>query len=282
MDAAAFLKEDLGHGDITSDALIGDVDAEAMIFAKEDCVLAGLEEAAAIFCHLGVETETDFRDGQRIGKLTKVMLLRGKAKAMLAGERVALNFLMRMSGIATQTWELTNMCRKRNPNVSVAATRKTTPGFRFFEKKAVMLGGGDPHRFRLDDAFLIKDNHLKVVGSVKEAIKRAKAGHFNKKVEVEVETEEEAIEAAQAGADIIMLDNMPPDIGRVVAGKIREISHCTIEVSGGINPQNIVEYADYADIISLGWITHSVRAIDFSLEIKELSKRGLLERATRT
>lgn len=282
MDVTAFLKEDIGHGDITSDALIGDVDAEAMIFAKEDCILAGLEEAAAIFGHLGVGTETDFRDGQRIGKLTKVMLLRGKAKPMLAGERVALNFLMRMSGIATQTWELTNKCRERNPNVSVAATRKTTPGFRFFEKKAVRLGGGDPHRFRLDDAFLIKDNHLKVVGSVKEAIKRAKAGHFNKKVEVEVETEEEAVEAAQAGADIIMLDNMPPDIGRVVAGKIREISRSTIEVSGGINPQNIVEYADYADVISLGWITHSVRAIDFSLEIKELSRRGLLERATRT
>lgn len=282
MDVTAFLKEDLGHGDITSDALIGDVDAEAMIFAKEDCVLAGLEEAAAIFSHLGVETETDFRDGQRIGKLTKVMLLRGKAKAMLAGERVALNFLMRMSGIATQTRELTDKCRESNPNVSVAATRKTTPGFRFFEKKAVRLGGGDPHRFRLDDAFLIKDNHLKVVGSVKEAIKRAKTGHFNKKVEVEVETEEEAVEAAHAGADIIMLDNMPPDVGRVVAGKIREISCCTIEVSGGINPQNIVEYADYADVISLGWITHSVRAIDFSLEIKELSRRGLLERATRT
>ena len=282
MDAAAFLKEDLGHGDITSDALIGDVDAEAMIFAKEDCILAGLEEAKAIFDHLGVETETDLRDGQRIGKFTKVTLLKGKAKAILAGERVALNFLMRMSGIATETWELTNKCREKNPNVSVAATRKTTPGFRFFEKKAVMLGGGDPHRFRLDDAFLIKDNHLKVVGSVKEAVKRAKAGHFNKKVEVEVETEEEALEAAQAGADIIMLDNMPPDAGRSVAGKIREISSCTIEVSGGINPRNIVEYADYADVISLGWITHSVRAIDFSLEIKELSKKGLLERATRT
>jgi nicotinate-nucleotide pyrophosphorylase (carboxylating) len=282
MDATAFLKEDLGHGDITSEALIGDVDAEAIIFAKEDCILAGLEEAEAIFDHLGVETETNCRDGQRIGKLAKVMRLNGKAKAILAGERVALNFLMRMSGIATQTWELTNKCRERNPNVRVAATRKTTPGFRFFEKKAVRLGGGDPHRFRLDDAFLIKDNHLKVVGSVKDAVKRAKAGHFNKKVEIEVETEEEAMEAARAGADIIMLDNMPPDVGRVVAGKIREMSSCTIEVSGGINPQNIVEYADYADIISLGWITHSVRAIDFSLDISDLSKKGLLERATRT
>ncbi|MCK4366780.1 MAG: carboxylating nicotinate-nucleotide diphosphorylase [Thermoplasmata archaeon] len=282
MDATAFLKEDLGHGDITSDALMGDVEALAKIIAKEDCILAGLEEATAIFQHLGVRTESEHRDGQRVEKGATVMRLNGRARPILAGERVALNFLMRMSGIATVTWKLVDKCREKNPNVSVAATRKTTPGFRFFEKKAVMLGGGDPHRFRLDDAFLIKDNHLKVVGSVKEAVKRAKAGHFNKKVEVEVETEEEALEAARAEADIIMLDNMPPDVGRVVAGKIREISSCTIEVSGGINPQNIVEYADYADVISLGWITHSVRAVDFSLEIEEISKKGLLERATRT
>lgn len=282
MDVIAFLGEDLGHGDITSEALIGEVDAEAKVTAKEDCVLAGLEEARAIFEHLGVRTESSCRDGQSIEKGTAVLLLKGGARPILAGERVALNFLMRMSGIATQTGELVTMCRERNPDVSVAATRKTTPGFRFFEKKAVRIGGGDPHRFRLDDAFLIKDNHLKVIGSVKEAVKRAKAGHFNKKVEIEVETEEEALEAARAGADIIMLDNMPPDEGRSVAQKIRAISSCTIEVSGGINPRNIVDYADFADVISLGWITHSVRAVDFSLEIEGLSKKGLLERALGT
>ncbi|MFQ6128419.1 MAG: carboxylating nicotinate-nucleotide diphosphorylase [Thermoplasmata archaeon] len=282
MELGAFLKEDLGHGDITSEALVGDVEAKARIIAKEDCVLAGLEESRSIFQHLGIQTDSTCRDGQIIEKGTAVLLLRGAAKPILAGERVALNFLMRMSGIATQTRELTDKCRERNPKVSVAATRKTTPGFRYFEKKAVRIGGGDPHRFRLDDAFLIKDNHLKVVGSVKEAIKRAKSGHFNKKVEIEVETEEEALEAARERADIIMLDNMPPDLGRKVAQKIREISSCTIEVSGGINPENIVDYADFADVISLGWITHSVRAIDFSLEIEEFSKKGLLERALQT
>ncbi|MFQ6107579.1 MAG: carboxylating nicotinate-nucleotide diphosphorylase [Thermoplasmata archaeon] len=282
MDAADFLKEDIGHGDITSEALIGDVDARARITAKEDCVLAGLEEAKTIFDHLGVQTESSCRDGQRIESGIAVLRLEGGAKRILAGERVALNFLMRMSGIATLTHELVRRCHERNPNVSVAATRKTTPGFRYFEKKAVRLGGGDPHRFRLDDAFLIKDNHLKIVGSVKEAIKRAKAGHFNKKVEIEVEAEEEALEAAGAGADIIMLDNMPPDVGRAVAERVRQISPCTIEVSGRINPQNIVEYADFADVISLGWITHSVRAIDFSLEIEEFSRKGLLERALQT
>ena len=282
MDPAAFLKEDLGHGDITSDALIGDVKASARIFSKEECILAGLDEATVIFDHLDVETSTEVKDGQRIEKYTTVLQLRGGAKPILAGERVALNFLMKMSGIATQTNRLLELCRQKNPKVSVAATRKTTPGFRFFEKKAVKLGGGDPHRYRLDDAFLIKDNHLKIVGSVTEALKRAKAGHFNKKVEIEVETEEEALEAAQAGADIIMLDNMPPDVGRAMAGKVRAIAPVIIEVSGGINPQNIADYADYADVISLGWITHSVRSVDFSLEFKELRKRGLLERASQT
>jgi nicotinate-nucleotide pyrophosphorylase (carboxylating) len=282
MDIAAFLKEDLGHGDITSEALIGDVEAKARIVAKEPCVLAGLEEATATFQHLGVQTESSYKDGQRIDKGAIVLKLSGMAKPILAGERLALNFLMRMSGIATQTSDLVSVCRERNPSVNVAATRKTTPGFRYFEKKAVRLGGGDPHRFRLDDAFLIKDNHLKVVGSAKEAIRRAKATHFNKKVEIEVETEEDALEAAQAGADIIMLDNMPPDVGRGVAKRIREISSCMIEVSGRITPQNIADYADYADVISLGWITHSVRSIDFSLEIKDLERRGLLERASQT
>lgn len=282
MDPAAFLKEDLGHGDITSDALIGDVEASARIFSKEECILAGLDEATVIFDHLDVETSTEVKDGQRIEKYSTVLQLRGGAKPILAGERVALNFLMKMSGIATQTNRLLELCRQKNPKVSVAATRKTTPGFRFFEKKAVKLGGGDPHRYRLDDAFLIKDNHLKIVGSVTEALKRAKAGHFNKKVEIEVETEEEALEAAQAGADIIMLDNMSPDVGRAVAGKVRAIAPVIIEVSGGINPQNIADYADYADVISLGWITHSVRSVDFSLEFKELRKRGLLERASQT
>lgn len=282
MDVGAFLKEDLGHGDITSEAVVGDIEAEARIVAKEDCVLAGLEEAKSIFHYLKVQTDSECRDGQNISKDTIVLRLKGKAKPILAGERVALNFLMRMSGIATQTRMLIDKCRELNPNVSVAATRKTTPGFRFFEKRAVKIGGGDPHRFRLDDAYLIKDNHLQVVGSVREAIKRAKAGHFSKKVEIEVETEEDAIEAARSGADIIMLDNMPPAKGRVVAQKIRAISNCTIEVSGGINPQNIVEYADYADVISLGWITHSVKAVDFSLEFGELTKKGLLEQAKRT
>jgi nicotinate-nucleotide pyrophosphorylase (carboxylating) len=282
MDAGGFLKEDLGHGDITSEAVVGDIEAEARIIAKEDCVLAGLEEAKSIFQYLNVQTDSKCRDGQNIEKNTAVLHLKGKAKPILAGERVALNFLMRMSGIATQTRILIDKCRERNPNVSVAATRKTTPGFRFFEKKAVRIGGGDPHRFRLDDAYLIKDNHLQVVGSVREAIKRAKAAHFSKKVEIEVETEEDAIEAAHSGADIIMLDNMPPGKGRVVSQKIRAISKCTIEVSGGINPQNIVEYADYADVISLGWITHSIRAVDFSLEFGELTKKGLLERASQT
>jgi nicotinate-nucleotide pyrophosphorylase (carboxylating) len=178
---------------------------------------------------------------------------------------------MRMSGIATQTKALVERCRKMNPHVRIAATRKTTPGFRYFEKKAVMLGGGDPHRYRLDDAFIIKDNHLRIVGSVKEAVRRAKKGGFTKKIEIEVENLRDALEAVNAGADIIMLDNMTPKEAEETAKKIKEIKKSVIvEISGGITPDNIIDYAKFADVISLGWLTHSTKAVDFSLEIIEV------------
>jgi nicotinate-nucleotide pyrophosphorylase (carboxylating) len=262
-----FLREDLGKGDITSKALLGREKAEAVIVAKEDCVLAGLEEAQGIFILLGLKTSTVFVDGQRVKKDDRVLRIEGLAKSILAGERVALNFIMRMSGIATKTMDLVQRCKEINPDVVVAATRKTTPGFRYYEKKAVTLGGGHPHRYGLDSEFLIKDNHLELVGSVGESVKRAKAKAKGKKIEVEVTDEKEAIEAANAGADIIMLDNMDPGIGAGIAKKIREISNASIEASGGITPDNIEGYATYADTISLGWLTHSYKSMDFSLEV---------------
>lgn len=269
MDVSKYLAEDVGKGDITSEALVGDGNAKGVIKAKEDCVLGGLEEAIAVFRYLGLQVYTEHRDGESIEADTTILEISGKAKSILLGERVALNFLMKMSGIASLTRELTEVSRKRNPSVKIAATRKTTPGFRYFEKKAVRLGGGDPHRYGLDDAFLIKDNHIRIVGSVSECVKRAKRSSVNKKVEVEAETEEEALEAAKAGADVVMLDNMTPDLGRRVTAEIREISDAKIEASGGITPQNISEYADFPDVISLGFLTHSVTAKDFSLEIIE-------------
>jgi len=174
---------------------------------------------------------------------------------------------MRMSGIATQTRDLVMRCKEINLDVVVAATRKTTPGFRYFEKKAVTLGGGFPHRYGLDSEFLIKDNHVALVGSISESVRRAKEKAKGRKVEIEVTTEEEGVEAAEAGADIIMLDNMDPDMGVKVAEKIRSISDASIEASGGITPDNIEGYAEYADTISLGWLTHSYRSMDFSLEV---------------
>ncbi|MFQ6060940.1 MAG: carboxylating nicotinate-nucleotide diphosphorylase [Thermoplasmata archaeon] len=264
-----FLREDLGKGDITSKALLGKEKAIAVIIAKQDCVLAGLEEASQIFQLLGLKSSTVFVDGQHVHKGDRILRIEGRASSILAGERVALNFLMRMSGIATQTRELVERCRKINPEIAVAATRKTTPGFRYYEKKAVTLGGGYPHRFALDSEYLIKDNHLAMVGSVSEAVRRAKAKARGRDIEIEVSTEDEALEAARAGANIIMLDNMPPEAGARTAEKVRSICNARIEASGGITPKNIEEHASYADVVSLGWLTHSYRSMDFSLEIIE-------------
>jgi len=173
-----------------------------------------------------------------------------------------------MSGIATATHAIIRECHKHNPQVKIAATRKTTPGFRQYEKKAVQLGGGDPHRYRLDDAILIKDNHLRVVGSIPQAVSKAKAVSFTKKVEIEVSTTEQAVEAAKAGADIVMLDNMRPEQVEVAYLAVKRLNdQVLVEVSGGLTPETAPLYAKYADILSLGWITHSARAMHFNLEV---------------
>lgn len=270
-DIAYFLKEDLGRrGDITSEALIGNERAVAVIIAKKDCLVAGLEEAAEVFKTLGLFVRKKAKDGQKMRAGSIVLEIKGKAKSILAGERLALNFLMRMSGIATATNELLEKCRKANPRIQIACTRKTTPGFRFYEKKAVMLGGGISYRQGLFDKILIKDNHLRIVGSVKEAVRKTK--RFGE-VEIEVENMEDAIEAVENGADIIMLDNRLPEDARPISESVRRIARrlgkkVRIEISGGITPDNIMNYAKFADIISLGWITHSAKAMDFALAVK--------------
>lgn len=266
-DLQRFLDEDLGFGDITTDALIGDEEGRAVIRTNEECVLAGLEEAAQVFSLLGAKTFPNGKDGDDISEGVGVLTVEGKVRSILYGERLALNFLMRMSGIATATREVDLACKAVNRRCRVAATRKTTPGFRSYEKKAVALGGGDPHRYRLDDAILIKDNHIAAVGSVSEAVRRAKTVSFTKKVEVEVESLAQAEEAVKAGADIIMLDNMLPDECARVSAVIRSTSSVLIEASGGITPENAPEYARYVDIVSLGCLTHSVRATSFSLDL---------------
>jgi len=268
-DIDRFLKEDLGQeGDITSESLFTNEIGQAKIFSKEDCIVAGLEEITIVFKKTGAETELKVKDGDFVKKNTIVAKIKGPIISILKGERLALNILGRMSGIATQTKELVNLCKAINPNVTIAATRKTTPGFRKFEKKAVFIGGGETHRFGLFDAVLIKDNHLKFIGSVEEAIKRAKNKVHNKIIEIEVENEKDALVAARNKVDVIMLDNFDSIKAERVTKKIKQINpNVLIEISGGIARNNIEEYVNFADRISLGCLTHSIKNKDFSLEI---------------
>ncbi len=272
----SFLLEDLGFEDATSEAIIPEgVMVEARIVCKEDGVIAGVSEASEIFKMIGVKVTAKARDGENVKKGDVVMELRGEARAILGAERTVLNLMMIMSGVATETAKLVEKARKINEKVRVAGTRKTTPGFRYFEKKAIKLGGGDTHRLRLDDMILIKDNHIKVVGSVAEAVKKAKEkASFSKKIEVEVSSPNEALEAVLSGAEIIMLDNMSVDnvektIRTLEEHGLRE--KVIIEVSGGINSQNIEAYAALGvDVISTGHITHSSKALDLSLDIVKI------------
>jgi nicotinate-nucleotide pyrophosphorylase (carboxylating) len=267
-----FLVEDLGYGDITTDTLIDeDVIVKAEVICKEEGIVAGLTEASILFKNFGCSVKALVKDGEKVRDGSKLLLVEGPARSILKVERTALNILMRMSGIATETVKLVQKVRKANPKVRVAATRKTAPGLRFFDKKAVKLGGGDPHRMSLDDAILIKDNHLRLIGSIKKAVKLAKAKNFNRKVEVEVNSVKEAVEAAKAGSDIILLDNLTPSevktiVESLIKRKLRD--KVVLEVSGGVTLDNAAKYAKTGiDVISAGYITHSAKALDISLEI---------------
>lgn len=271
----SFLDEDMGFGDETSRLLIPpNLRARARILAKSRGILAGVEEASALLEALKVEVLYSKKDGSPLSPGETVMELEGDARTLLAAERVVLNLLMHMSGVATMTRRLLERARRANPRVRVAATRKTLPGLRYFEKKAVSIGGGDTHRLRLDDMVLIKNNHLRVVGSVRRAIALSSSRSFSRKVEVEVSTAEEAVEAAEAGADVIMFDNMDPSeiskaIEAIESRGLRE--RVLLEASGGIGENNVEEYAATGvDIVSIGALTHSARAVDMSLELEEI------------
>jgi nicotinate-nucleotide pyrophosphorylase (carboxylating) len=271
-----FISEDLGYGDITSDALIPrDMRAEAGLYFKEPGVAAGLEEATAVFTLLGCEVTKHAVDGERVEAKQVLLTVEGPARALLAGERTALNIVSHMSGIATTTAKLLESARRKNPKIRVAATRKTLPGLKNLEKKAVELGGGDTHRLRLDDCVLIKDNHLELFPNITEAVHVAREKvSFTKKIEVEVRNTSQAEEAAKAGADIIMFDNMNPTQIRETLQTLDK-KHMRegyiFEASGGINADNAIEYAaSGVDIISLGSLTHSVKALDVKLEIRTI------------
>ncbi len=267
------LQEDIGFEDITTKALISpDLEVKARIVSKDDGIAAGISLVSALLNEFSLTFCVEKEDGDRLKAEDVIMEIEGSASSILTLERTVLNFLMRMSGIATITSKMVNEAREMNPTVILAGTRKTTPGLQFFEKDAIRLGGGDTHRYRLDDCVLIKDNHLALVGDVDVAVKKARDYvSFTKKIEVEVETLEDAIIAVDAGADIIMLDNMDFKDIKVVLATLKSKGYrdkVLIEVSGGVNPSNVAEYAETgADIISCGYITHSAHALNMTLEI---------------
>lgn len=265
-----FIDEDAPFGDVTSESIIPDVSCRAVIRAEQDGIAAGLDEAAALFSHFGVDVQQDARDGETVKSGAVLLSISGPAKKILLVERTALNIIGRMSGIATETRNLVDLVLGENPRCRVAGTRKTCPGLRALDKKAVVLGGGDPHRSSLSDGVLIKDNHLLLV-TVEEAITRAKAASVYRKIEIEVENADDALAAARAGADILLFDNMTPDGVRETIHELEQAGlrdRVTIELSGGITAGTIREYARTgADVISLGALTHTVRNFSVTLEI---------------
>src|SRR6266581_3163095 len=273
-----FLDEDIGHGDITTDALVDPAaKATGQVVCKERAVVAGLSESIILLKLLGCEGKSKVRDGQEVPAGTIILEVSGSGSSLLKAERVFLILLSHMSGVATATAELVKIAKKNGSSTRIACTRKTLPGLRYFEKRAVELGGGDTHRLRLDDAVLVKDNHLVLAGSITAAVRKAKDKvSFTKKVEVEATTPDQAVEAGRAGADIVLLDNMTPQqvkksVNLLEARNLRH--HLLVEVSGGITRENLASYVKTGvDVISVGAITHSAKAIDMSLELYRLKK----------
>lgn len=267
-----FLKEDVGEGDITTQLVIQqDVFAEAAIIVKARGVVAGLNEAEILLEAMNLRCKRLVADGDMVEAGTTVMQIEGNCANILIVERTLLNIVSRMSGIATKTRILQDTAAAVNPSVRVASTRKVAPGCLYFDKRAVMIGGGDLHRVHLDDLILIKDNHKVLAGSITEAVRRAKKGSFTKKIEVEVVSSDEAVEAAEAGAEILMFDNMNPNSIKAAIELLESKGmrkSLILEASGGINETNISEFAQSGvDIMSLGSLTHSIKALDMSLEV---------------
>jgi nicotinate-nucleotide pyrophosphorylase (carboxylating) len=267
------LDEDVGEGDVTSTAVVpAGLTANAEVIAKEAGIAAGIEEVGILAESLGLSVKPELADGEKIRNGQTLMKISGDARTILSAERTMLNLLSRMSGIATATQRLVEKLNKAKAAAKIAATRKTALGLGYFDKKAVQVGGGDPHRLRLDDMVLIKDNHVAIAGSVDEAVKRAKqAASFSKKIEAEVTSVADVLKATEAGADIVMLDNFSPKQVEEAVGALKKagfFGKVLLEVSGGITEQNLLEYASaQVDIISMGALTHSVKALDVSLEI---------------
>lgn len=261
--------EDIGMGDLTSESIFSaDLNGTGVYTAKADGTLSGLAaiEAGYLLLDPNVQINLFKRDGDNVKKGDEIGEVIGSVRSLLTGERVILNLIQHLSGIATATRELISLLD--DPGIIVTDTRKTLPGLRVLQKYAVRCGGGKNHRFRLDDGVMIKDNHIKAAGSISAAVEsvRKNCGHMVK-IEVETENRAQVEEAVLAKVDVIMLDNRTPkevkELRKIIPPEI------ILEVSGGINPKNIMSFNNCgADVISLGWLTHSVKAFDISFNLK--------------
>ena len=266
------LAEDLGQGDVTTSLVVpAEAVAEASVICRENGVAAGVEEARVLLEGLGLNVEQAVNDGEHVKPKQVLLRVAGDAQTIISAERTVLNILTRMSGIATTARRLKEKLEKAGLKTIVACTRKTAPGLLYFDKKAAALGGADTHRLHLDDMILIKDSHIVVAGSVEKAVANARRGTFSKKIEVEVATVADAVNAAKAGADIVMLDNFSPEQIRESVKMLKKKGlreKILLEVSGGVTADNILDLASRdVDIISVGAITHSPKSLDISLEI---------------
>lgn len=270
-----FLSEDLGRGDITTQATVApETRGLGRFLAKEDIVVCGLFVAETVFAHLDEESpeiEAIVNEGDFVEAGTTFASLRGFADVLLAGERLALNLMQRLSGIATLTRQY--VIAVEGTGAQIVDTRKTTPGLRLLEKYAVTVGGGKNHRFGLDDGVLIKDNHIALSGGITEAVTLAKkkVGHLHK-IEVEIMNWAQLREAVEAGADIIMLDNQTPEEAAKLVEMCRNLNpNVLIEASGGMDLDRVRSFAEAGvDLISVGRLTHSARAVDISFKIQAM------------
>lgn len=262
------LREDIGMGDLTSKSIFdADHYSKGTFVSKAEGVLSGLDVLEIAYNFLGSNVSVNLlkEDGDSVGTKESIAEVEGPTQVLLSAERVILNLIQHLSGIATSTAEVIRLLD--DPTIEIVDTRKTLPGLRALQKYAVICGDGKNHRFRLDDGVMIKDNHIKAAGSITKAIElvRSKIGHMVK-IEVETESKEQVLEAVEAKADVIMLDNRTPEEIKELVKLIPD--EILVEVSGGITPNSINSFKGCgADVISLGWLTHSVKALDISFNL---------------
>ena len=269
-----WLREDVGPGDITSlSVLPADHRSRAVVHVKQPGVVAGIPAAELVFREVDpqLQVRRAAQDGERVAAGAVLLEVEGATRSILTGERLALNLLQRLSGIATATRAYVDLVADIDPPPRIVDTRKTTPGLRMLEKYAVRVGGGHNHRYGLFDAVLLKDNHIKAAGGVAEAIRAARENvPHTVRIEAEVESLEEALAAAEAGADIIMLDNMTPAAMKTAVERLRSRAgrSLVIEASGGVSLATVRAIAETGvDVISVGALTHSMQALDISLDL---------------